>query len=186
MQIDILRHLESLWQGQLRAGMSLTVWWVYRNDTDAPRWVNTLNRFGEFFLPDIRAHLIVAVIALYYPYDRTKGTDNFKRTLRLARSRKLPDAVLLKAKELVEEAEPIAQKVGLLRNKRFAHLASGASSDEVFDRASLSPNEMMWLLDRNFAVINLIRDAHEHWSESRTVGGTERHLRNVLERLERD
>ncbi len=183
---DFARHLDSIWKGLLRAGMSLQIWWVYRNADDAPTWERPLGRFANFFVPDIRAHLIVAVVALYYPFDGRGDTDNFKRTLRLARKYNLPAEVIREAEQVIREARPVAEKVGLLRHKRFAHLASDTSADDVFSDAKLTPDEMKWLLDTCFNVLDLISRAYNNNTFSRSFSNVEYDMREMLDVIVKD
>lgn len=136
------------------ASASFDIWWTYANrDT---RDLEAMNVLPTFFRYDQEAHfrnVVVSLHTLFDDYDRSPT---------------LTIKSLIHALD-VESAKPVwrvyrrvhdrVAKIRVLRHNVFAHRNAGMSYKDVFEEASLQPNDLKSLLDDTVTMLTMIADA---------------------------
>jgi hypothetical protein len=156
--ISGLRHAVTV------AGLNYEIWWTYKEEESRKKYAATMNRYSLFFQSSLHAHFVALIVALYGLYENNPHTVNIPALLRLIKdkhpfSAETEAAVL----ELSEKAQRSFSKVAILRNNAFGHHSAKLSTQEVFAKAGISPNDIKELIDTTKQLLNEI--THD-WNKS--------------------
>jgi len=145
--------------------------------------MDALNSFGSFFATTMEACLLAVCVGLYRLHDKRRdvlsisriGADAFANEL--AQTSLPPDV-----SELVGRAEPLVDKVAVLRHKVFAHRDHQLSSDGAFLTAQLRPSDISDLVALTRAILNeySMWSAKTTWTPSEHAAAATRDLVNGL------
>lgn len=153
---DLTPHLAALRHGATLASLNFDIWWVYKSKEHRPKYVSTMNRYLGFFDTSIHAHFVAMLIALYPLFETRKDTFNVPIVLKiLEKEGRLAGQRKVKVEMYYAEAMPIWRKVSVLRNEAFAHRSKSLTIAQIFEKASIKPDELKHLIDLTKKLINL-------------------------------
>ncbi len=153
--MDISNYVEELRLTMIGAGLNYDIWRVYTNPDTRKEYLRTMNRYPLFFTNSIHAHFVAMLVALYRVYETRPDTYNIPALLKHVQTEKiLPEHVVAKLQKKYEEAQPLWKKVSILRNNAFAHKTVKRTYDEIFKRASVTPDELRDLIKDTKALLN--------------------------------
>ena len=158
--MDVDACVEELRQTMIGAGLSYDVWRVYTNPPDRREYLATMNRYALFFAISIHAHFVAMLVALYRVYETRDDTYNIPALLRHVHTEKiLPEPVIANLQEKYQAAKPLWKKVSILRNNAFAHKTVDPTTDEIFKKANVMPDELRDLIEATKVLLNEISHA---------------------------
>jgi hypothetical protein len=173
MATDLTPHFEALRHAVGVASVNHDIWWVYKSREHRPKYVSTMNRYLGFFDTSVHAHFVAMVVALYHLYETRRDTFNVPRLLKIVQKEsRLPTATLGRVMSLFNEAKPIWVKVGILRNKAFAHRSDSLTVAEIFKEAGITPDELKHLIERTKKLLNVVTRAVDGSVHAFNVTGT--------------
>lgn len=155
--IDELRH------AVLVTSLNYDVWWAFKSKENRERYTDTMNRYVSFFTTGINAHFVALLIPLYRLYENKDDTYNIPNLLDyLRQDGRLPLDVIVKLDGLKARAAPLWKKVKILRNRAFGHRSRAHTTEELFQEASITPDNIKELIDISKEFLNEISHLWQH------------------------
>lgn len=160
----IMRFIDELRHTVVTADLNYQIWWVYKEQASRARFVKTMNRYSPFFQTGIHAHYVAYLVAIYRLHEKRRDTVNIPRFVdMIEKTRLLKPGVIVTARLLLTQAKPIWKKVGILRNEAFAHRSETKDVGEVFDKASVTPDQLVQLNQLSKKILNGLTS---HWNQT--------------------
>jgi hypothetical protein len=78
---DADRFIRELQNTVMVAESNFEIWWVYKDVETRRKYIQSMNRYSEFFRASIHAHFVANVIALYRLYESRHDSINIDRVL---------------------------------------------------------------------------------------------------------
>ena len=165
--IEDVRHTVSV------ASLNFDIWWVYKNKETRSKYNKTMSAYSLFFQTSLRAHFVVALIALYRLYETRKDTSNIPNLIKsLEKLEKFPKATLKRANEIYIDAKPLWRKVSVLRNESFGHLKVETSVEDGFEKAGIKADDLQVLIMLTKKLINIITNGFDHSTHAFNLNAT--------------
>jgi hypothetical protein len=153
--LPLNERLDRIGQHIVRARLFLDLWFYFEERDSRRKIIETMRDYNEFFRFTPHAYLVAYVIYMAGVFDKRRDTISLAplvREVKAAGNLKGHDAATVDA--LVVEAKPIADKVGILRHKAFAHRSAHISYNDVFKMAAVKPNQLRDLTDIALKIAN--------------------------------
>jgi hypothetical protein len=143
-----------------RARIFYDIWWFYEGADTRPALLDTMDEYSEFFRFDSHAHFVAFVVYLAGLLETRSDTVNLRALLQEAKDSGVvaPDEIA-KAEAALSWACGLVPKVAILRNNLFSHRSAKLSYKEVFEKASITPNQLRDLTDAGLRVTNILLTA---------------------------
>ena len=156
-QIPLKARTERAAQLVLRARIFFDIWLYFEGAETRPALLDTMNQFSEFFRFAPHAHFVSFVVTMASLYDKRSDTITLTALAReIETSGLLTVPVQAEVKALIDQALPIANKVGILRHNAFAHRSANMSYDAAFKAASITAAQMRELTDTSLQLANTL------------------------------
>jgi hypothetical protein len=110
--------------------------------------------FSEFFVFTIHAHFVAFVVHVAGLFEKRNDTINLRRLANEMKVANMSSKTVDEVDALLREAEPLAAKVFVLRNKLFAHRDDVLSYAEVFKAADVTENQLRYLTELALKIAN--------------------------------
>jgi hypothetical protein len=160
-KLALNQRLERVGQHIVRARLFLDLWFFFEEKNSRRKIIEIMRKYNEFFRFTPHAYLTTYVIYMAGVFDRRRDTINLKRLIQEAKkARRLTDENTVDVEALLKQAEPIADKVLILRHKAFAHRSAHVSYDDVFKMAAVKPAQLRELTDLALEIANRLLLAH--------------------------
>lgn len=130
--------LNELFREVSAAEMHYEIYHVFTNEIDRPAFVDTMNRFIEFFAPAISAHFSTMVTSLGIIYDKDPKSIHINKLLKLMEKASIDKKTLQKLRLRIHGNEPLVKKAFVLRNNVIAHLSEVLTIQEIFKKAAIT------------------------------------------------
>lgn len=164
MDSEIDDYIKDLHHAVTVAGLNYEIWWTYVEKEYRAKYVDAMNRYSLFFQTSIHAHFAAFVIALYCLYETNERTVNVPGLLRIMKDKHpLSLQTEQNVEELVQKAQPLFQKVAILRNNVFGHRSAKLSTREAFAKARITPDQLKDMLNTTKDLMNEIT---REWNQS--------------------
>ncbi len=138
------------------------IWWTYKEKETRGKYLDTMNQYTSFFQTSIHAHFVALLIALYRMYETRKDTVNISGLIKLLKKEgKLSKSVIKGFHQQYNDAHKIWVKVSILRNNVFAHRSNKYSIEEIFEKAGVTYDEFIDLIEKSKTLLN---DISHHWN----------------------
>lgn len=139
------------------AKLNYEIWWVYKEKNSHTRFVDVLNDYPLYFQTSLHAHFVAMIISLYRLYETRKDTMNLPQLVRLLKKDSTLSIQEIKSMESdINSMKPLWQKVSMLRNNMFAHTSNKLDDDDVWKKASVTPNQFKKLINNSEGIVNRI------------------------------
>lgn len=132
---------------------SYQVWWLYASSDTRPKYLETMDRYSEFYRFDEEAHFRSIVIGLHTLFDGRGDTATIAKILKCSSLEKKSE---IKIRKRLADLQPITSKIKTLRDKLFAHRDHQLGYSEVYKRAAITPNELRTVMSASIEIINEI------------------------------
>ena len=118
-----------------------------------------MNEYPEFFRFDYHAHFISFVVHIAALFERKATTVNIPNLVSDAGQHSHnTDSLTIEAERLLAQVKSIIKKAVFLRSNLFAHRSAKLNYDEVFKRASVTPDELRSLNDASFQIVGSLSE----------------------------
>jgi hypothetical protein len=167
------------------AKLNYEIWWVYKEKNSHMRFVDVLKKYPRYFETSLHAHFVAMIISLYRLYEPRKDTMNLPQLVRLLKKHSALSTQEIRSMESdINSIKPLWQKVCILRNNMFGHRSSKLDDDDVWKKASVTPNQFRRLIDDSKGILNRITRLWARSSHAFRLSATRDAVR-LLEDLKR-
>jgi hypothetical protein len=154
---EIEKNVRELQHAIVVAELNYEIWWVCKEKNSRTRFVDVLNYYPLYFQVSLHAHFVAMIISLYRLYETRKDTMNLPQLVRLLKKHSSLSTQEIKSMELdINSVKPLWQKVSILRNNMFGHRSNKLDDDDVWKKASVTPNQFKKLIDDSKRILNRI------------------------------
>jgi hypothetical protein len=161
------------------------IWWVYKEKNSRTRFVDVLNDYPLYFQTSLHAHFVAMIISLYRLYEIRKDTMNLPQLVRLLKKHRTLSTQEIKSMEAdINSMKPLRLKVSILRNNMVGHRSNKLDDDDIWKKASVTPNQFKKLIDDSKGILNRITRLWARSSHAFTLSATHDAVR-LLEDLKR-
>jgi len=182
---EIEKNVRELQHAIVVAKLNYEIWWVYKEKNSRKRFVDILNDYPLYFQTSLHAHFVAMIISLYRLYETRKDTMNLPQLVRLLRKHNTLSIQEIKSMESdIKSMRPLWQKVSILRNNMFAHRSNKLDDDDVWKKASVTPNQFKKLIDDSEGILNRITHVWARSSHAFNLSATH-DAERLLEDLKR-
>jgi hypothetical protein len=154
-------RLDRVAQHVIRARLFFDLWSYFESAESRPGIIETMQDYNEFFRFTPHAYLVAYVIYIAGVFDDRRDTISLMYLpgeTETAGHLKGEDAIEVDA--LLATAKPIVSKVKILRHKAFAHRDAHISYNQVFQLASVKPDQLRELTEVALKIANRLLVAH--------------------------
>lgn len=133
------------------------IWWVISNEA-RPNFVPAMNQFADFFIATLDAHFNSMIVNLTHLFDKNNDSSTLQNYLQKDKASFHSGELIIlndKVQSLSLVAEPIRK---MIRSKAVAHKDARLSEKEIFQNASITPNQIRDLI---FSCASLIDDLRQ-------------------------
>jgi hypothetical protein len=158
--LPLNQRLDRIGQHIVRARLFLDLWFYFEKRDSRLKIIETMKEYDEFFVFTPHAYFVAYVIYMGGVFDKRRDTISLRplvREVKKAGQLKGQDAAVVD--ELLVEAEPVADKVMILRHKAVAHQSAHISYNDVFKMAAVKPAQLRELTDTALSIANRLRQA---------------------------
>ena len=178
-------NMSRLFDAVVAARLNYGIWYVYKNELDRPKYVDSMNKYIWFFRPSISAHFIAMLMSLSVIYDEGSNNITIHRLLGEMETQNGVDKQRIRdIEQQVEKVVPIVKKILILRNNVFAHLSATIDPFEAFKKANITMNNFRDLIGETTAILNQIGQASGYGTRD-LVESSELDTRDMLGDLEK-
>jgi hypothetical protein len=182
---EIEKNVRELQHAIRVAKLNYEIWWVYKEKNSRKRFEAVLNDYPLYFETSLHAHFVAMIISLYRLYEIRKGTINLPQLLRLLRKHStISDQEIKSMESDINNVKPLWKKVSILRNNLFGHRSSKLADDDVWIKASVTPNQFKKLVDDSKGLLNRMTRLWDKRSHAFNLSATSDTVR-LLEDLKR-
>jgi len=139
-QVDILARLTE------RARNYFDFYKFYVGTETRPHILSQMNDFIYFFRMQEHVFRYALFVELAALFDKDNKAICFHSVLKQAKPN-IPNDLFVELSQKLDSASAVAQKVGRLRNKAFAHRDSHEDFDEVFKSVGITLNEIEEIIE---------------------------------------
>ncbi|MBO6539109.1 MAG: hypothetical protein JJ969_06855 [Rhizobiaceae bacterium] len=169
--LSLTQRIDQISQHIVRARLYLDLWSYFEEEDSRHRIIHTMREYNEFFRFTPHAYLATFVIYASGAFDKRRDTISLRPLFReVSVAGHLQQQNISLIETSLEQAQPIADKVAILRHKAFAHRSAHISYNDVFQMASVTPNELRELTVIALSISNCLLLA---------VGLHEQHFREL-------
>jgi len=133
---------------------SYEIWWILVSEEGRKKHFRQMLHYKEFFQPTAYAHIISFVINLYKLFETRKDVLSLKKITKDAERLGFFDATQIKRES--EEVKGIWIKIGILRNKLFAHKNYHLTIEDIYREARINPNQIKRLIELSLIIFNAL------------------------------
>ena len=182
---EIERNVKELQHAIVVAELNYDIWWVYKEKNSRTRFVDVMNDYPLYFQTSLHAHFVAMIISLYRLCETRKDTMNLPQLVRLLKKDSTLSTQEIKSMESdINSMKPLWQKVFILRNNIFGHRSNKLDDDDVWEKASVTPNQFKKLIDDSKRILNSITRLWARSSHAFNLSATDDAVR-LLEDLKR-
>lgn len=134
------------------AHYSYEIWWILVSRDGRKRFFKQMLHYKEFFQATAYAHIALVIINLYKLFETRKDTLNFNKLIRETEKRGLFDPKQINNE--LKEARRLWKKIGILRNRLFAHKNYLLTKEAIYKEAEINPNQIKKLIDLSLKIFN--------------------------------
>jgi hypothetical protein len=155
MKNKILQNVKELQNAITIAGLNYEIWWIYKEKKSRKRFVDTLNAYPLFFQTSLHAHFVAMIIALYRLFETRKDTVNIPQLIKFfEKEGAFPRKEIQRLESEIKQIKPLWVKVSVLRNKLFGHRSNTLDNEDIWKKASATPNEFKKLIEDSKRILN--------------------------------
>lgn len=170
---EIEKNIRELRHAIEVAGLNYDIWWVYKEKNSRMRFVDVMNDYLLYFQTSIHAHFVAMIISLYRLYETREDTITLPQLVRLLKKNSTFSTQEIKSIESdIKRLNPLWQKVATLRNNMFGHRSNKLDSDDVWKKASVTPNQFKKLIDESKGILNRITHLWDRSSHAFNLSAT--------------
>jgi hypothetical protein len=148
-------RLERLAQHVIRSRLFLDLWFYFEGADTRPNIIETMRDYNEFFRFTPHAYLVAYVIYIAGSFDTRRGTISFAHLVpQVKAAGHLEGRNAAEVDALMAQAQPVADKVRILRHRAFAHKDAHISYNDVFKLAAVKPDQLRELTDVALRIAN--------------------------------
>ncbi len=185
MEEVIQQHVKELQNALIIAGWNYEIWSLYKEKGSRKRFVDTLNAYPLFFQTSLHAHFVAMIVALYRLFETRSDTVNIPQLIELLEKQgSIPQKEIRRIQSEIRQIKPLWVKVSVLRNKLFGHRSNTLDNEDIWDEASVAPDELKELIDASQRILNEITSVWDRSSHAFNLSATEDTLQ-LLEDLKR-
>lgn len=151
---EVRKKAWRLGQLVMRARSHYEIWWTYIGADTRPKYVNTMNRYVDFFRFDEHANFVALVMYLSQLFEERRETLNLAGVVAEAEVAGVERSFIDTAGSALVTAKPIWKKVVILRSNLFAHRSGKLSYEAAFELAEITPDDLRDLAQLGLEVIN--------------------------------
>ena len=156
---DLFRDLHA---AMYEIGQSLRYWRCYNHPRRASEFANAMEPYSMFFQVARIAFLTTAVVGLHRLYDANPKTLSLEYVASRLNGLALKHSDSLdRARVEIDAGRQLIPKVTPLRHQLFAHRSAKSTTDEVFARAAVSPDDLFNLHSRSKQPLNSLSHAYD-------------------------
>ncbi|NWG02155.1 MAG: hypothetical protein HXY44_04765 [Syntrophaceae bacterium] len=182
---EIEKNVRELQYAIIVAELNYEIWWVYKEKNSRKLFVAVLDDYPLYFKTSLHAHFVAMVISLYRLYEPRKDTINLPQLLSLLKKHsRISDQEIKSMESDINSMKPLWKKVSILRNNLFGHRSSKLVDDDVWEKASVTPNQFKKLIDDSKRLLNRMTRLWDRRSHAFNLSATSDTLR-LLEDLKR-
>jgi hypothetical protein len=168
--LPLNQRLYHLGRHIVRPRLFLDLWFYFEERDSQRKIIKTMDEYSEFFRFTPHAYFAAYVIYMTGLFDKRGDTISFETLIREVKAEgPLKGQGAAAVDELLDEAEPIVDKVRILRNKASAHQSAHFSYNDVFKMAAVKPAQLRDLTDMALEIANRLLLARglqdEHFTE---------------------
>lgn len=153
--LPLNQRLDRIGQHIVRARLFLDLWLYFEEQDSRRKIIETMREYNEFFRFAPHAYFVSYVIYMAGVFDTTRQTISLPHIVaEMKRAGQLSGQDAAAVDELLVEAEPVVDKVLILRHKAFAHRSAHTSYDDVFGMAAVKPAQLRELTDTALKIAN--------------------------------
>jgi hypothetical protein len=152
--VELNAKLSTLVQIALRSRYSFDIWWAMSSAETRPKYVDTMNKYVDFFRFDSLAHKISFTLHLSQLYEVNKKTLNLGSAIKACEVAGVDQSAVQAARLAFAAADATKKKVGIVRSNVFAHRTAAMSFDQVFELAAVTPNQLRELTEVALRTLN--------------------------------
>lgn len=177
------RYIDELRHAVLVASLNYDVWWAFKSKENRDQYLHIMNKYLNFFATGINAHFVALLIPLYRLYENKADTYNIPKLLEyLRQDNHLPPTVIGELDGWKVRADPLWEKVKILRNRAFGHRSRAHTTEELFIEAHVTPDDLKDLIGISKSLLNVLSSAlynDTHAFNSEASGDTVRLLEHL-------
>lgn len=148
-------RIERAAQLVLRSRIFFDIWFYFEGADTRPDLLDTMNEFSEFFRFAPHAHFVAFVVSIAALFEKRRDTITLPALSKgTAKAGMLSPQAFSEVETLIDQAEPLASKVAILRHNAFAHRSARISYDDVFKVAEVTAGQMRELTEIALRIAN--------------------------------
>lgn len=133
------------------------VWWIYEGEETRGVYIESMNRYPDFFRFDSHAHLVALISHLAVLYESRPDTINYGSLISEGESKDmLSSDAIDRARSILHSQDGVAKKVTILRSNVFAHRSASLSYEDAFRRAAICPDSIRDLANAGISISNIL------------------------------
>ncbi len=136
------------------AYFSYEIWWILVSKESRDKYFAKMLQYKDFFQPTAFAHINSFIVNLYKLFETRRDTLNFPRLIKEAKSLNIFNPAQIEFE--LKEAKNIWIKIGILRNKLFAHKNYQLDRKTIYNEAQINPNNIKYLIELNLIIFNAL------------------------------
>ncbi len=159
METKIKVCLDEVIQSVYTAKCAQEMWWVLCGEKTRHQYFGTMNIYIDCFRTLIGSTFDASIIALCKALDKTKNTHNIYKLFAHLKTSSKFNAKDVKEYEIrLQVHTETIEGIKILRDKKVSHSATNLSYN-VFEKASITPDQWKHLIDELIAIISDIHYA---------------------------
>jgi hypothetical protein len=156
-RLPIDERLKEAAQLVSRSRIFLDIWFYFESRDTRRAIIDTMNCFSQYFKFDAHAHFVAFIVHIAALFENRTDTINLPDLAReLKQSNLISTQAAADVDALLGQADQLAPKVRILRNKLFAHRSAFLSYDEAFKEAAVKPMQMRDLTEMALKIVNYL------------------------------
>jgi hypothetical protein len=152
---DIKEMVDRLHDMLVYATVDYETWYVLKAKEYRDRFQATMLKHTDYFLAAARAHHLATVVGVYGMHEDRDDTFNVPSLLRaIGKLPHVPTGVHDELERRQLTAKKIWIKVGKIRNTVFGHKSRKYTTDQAYQRAALTADELKDILHQTRELLN--------------------------------
>lgn len=148
-------RLETAAQHLIRTRIFYDIWWFFVDTETRPAIEDAMNRYKAFFRLDPHAHFVSFIVHITELLETRRDTINLPNLAKeLEDSGRMGTTTAAEVNALLQQADPLASRVRILRDNLFAHRSA---YDEAFEKVAVTPDELHELTEIALKIVNQLR-----------------------------
>ncbi len=162
---EIGQHINEIQHAIVVAGLNYDIWWTYKVKKYRAMLLDADGTYPLFFKTSLHAHFVAMIVALYRLFETRTDTVNFNQlVILIEQNNQLSGTEINGLKKRISNLNPLWIKIGILRNKIFAHATN--QSINPWQEAKMTGNDLKKMIRRCQILLNLVSS---RWDRSSYV-----------------